>query len=369
MGGGGAGPGNKAEGGTITTPGDGYTYHKFTASGGFYVPPDSPLVEDTVEVLVVAGGGAGSAHGGYGAGGGAGGVRIFPEFPAWPTGLDAGVNYGIKIGVGGTGRYYDETFIPFMYPKSPYYVNPTDTNNPNSSYLILETNGEPSYMFDPKGSDWRAFGSTGGGQGDAILAPPFPGPLWNDAKFFLRACGGGSGGGSLSPYSTSYNQPQPGHGAAGGNIWNYDPREGHRGGGSGGPGGGGGGGAGEPGWAGGYGSWAATSPRQPPSYWGSGYGGNGITAPGWSSFSPDGYFGGGGGAGAGTSYPANYGAGAGGYGGGGVGKGPGTPAASGSARLNSGGGGGGSATAPYPSHIDWTGGDGGPGIVIVRYPA
>ena len=65
-----------ATGGTVTTPGNGYTYHAFTSTG-----PSSFVVSDDgtggsgadVTVLIVGGGGSGSGGWG-GSGGGAGGV-------------------------------------------------------------------------------------------------------------------------------------------------------------------------------------------------------------------------------------------------------------------------------------------------------
>ena len=57
-----------ATGGSITTPGDGYKYHKFV-----YPNSDSFVKssgDGTVDILVVAGGGGGGSY--YGAGAGAG---------------------------------------------------------------------------------------------------------------------------------------------------------------------------------------------------------------------------------------------------------------------------------------------------------
>jgi hypothetical protein len=80
-----------ANGGIITTPGNGYTYHTFTSPGVFTI--SSPR---TVDVLLVAGGGGGGS-GFYGGGGGAGGLIYRPAFPI------ARGSYPVQIGAGGAG--------------------------------------------------------------------------------------------------------------------------------------------------------------------------------------------------------------------------------------------------------------------------
>ena len=81
-----------ATGGTITTDGD-YTVHKFTADGTFTTD-----TAQSVEYLVVAGGGGSgcqrAADGGSG-GGGAGGYRAATGFPVTAT------SYSITVGAGG----------------------------------------------------------------------------------------------------------------------------------------------------------------------------------------------------------------------------------------------------------------------------
>ena len=62
-----------ASGGTETTDGD-YKIHTFTSDGSFIVNSVTPI-NNKVDYLVIAGGGAGGAHGDSGAGGGAGGFR------------------------------------------------------------------------------------------------------------------------------------------------------------------------------------------------------------------------------------------------------------------------------------------------------
>ena len=89
---GGAGP-ISASGGNIdgATPGNGYVYHIFTASGAFTVNSGAGDVE-----YVVVGGGAG---GGYQAGGGGGsGGGVSGTMPVTPGPIT------VTIGSGGTGR-------------------------------------------------------------------------------------------------------------------------------------------------------------------------------------------------------------------------------------------------------------------------
>ena len=81
-----------ATGGTITTPGNGYTYHFFTAPGNFIVTGSG-----SVEYVVVAGCGAAGTINGRGAGGGgAGGFRT------GTTPVTVATTYPVTIGNGGS---------------------------------------------------------------------------------------------------------------------------------------------------------------------------------------------------------------------------------------------------------------------------
>lgn len=91
-----------ATGGTITTPGDGFTYHTFTGGGTFTVTSGS---QPAGVVLVVAGGGGGawaSGNSQFG-GGGAGGVVYTTSVPFSPTGGNGSGAYTVTIGGGGAG--------------------------------------------------------------------------------------------------------------------------------------------------------------------------------------------------------------------------------------------------------------------------
>ena len=297
-----------ATGGTVLTSGD-YKTHVFTSNGNFVVSnAGHPAGSNSVEYLVVAGGGSG-ASGDVGGGGGAGGVR--ENYPAPATGglaVNAGT-YPITIGGGGGG-------VPDGYRGNP---------GSNSVFATIT--------------------SAGGGGGGVNQAPPQNGKP--------GGCGGGAGWNPPSSGGTG-NQPpvSPPQGQPGGNNPPgttqpaYIP--------------GGGGGAAQAGRPGGYsGGYNPGDER--------GKGGNGKqiepaffgpTAPSYGNNSgPVGrYFGGGGGASSDNDSDAGGpgGSGGGGYGG----RGPGgLPPAAGSA--NTGGGSGGGAAQTTLS--------GGSGFVAIRY--
>lgn len=78
-------------GGTITTPGDGYTYHTFTSTSTLVVNQNI-----SCDILIVAGGGGtGWTH--QGGGGGAGGLLQASMYTIVPG------NYSVSIGAGGSG--------------------------------------------------------------------------------------------------------------------------------------------------------------------------------------------------------------------------------------------------------------------------
>ena len=347
-------------GNTVATPGNGYTYHAFTSSGGFTVPATSPLDGTNVEVLVVAGGGAGgTSYNANAGGGGGGGVRLFPAVP-----ITAGNTYGVKVGLGGTARTllndpawgfkaWNEGGGTTWYPTS------------TGSTLAFPRQGEPSYFdapyYNPGGGviPGSSYESTGGGRGGGDVYPP----AGSKPPEYFSTTSGGSGGGQSSPPSVGGTSIY-----ARGNIYAYTPVEGYPANTTNTPYQGGGGGAAEAGWRGGYGGWAQTSPRTPSTDWmPAGYGGNGIYMPGWYPIGngSSSYYGGGGGAGRGPStFP-----GLGGYGGGGSGGTTNLPLPSKHGEDGLGGGGGGSGSGPGGPSPYFMAGDGGSGVVIVRYPA
>ena len=305
----------QATGGTESTSGN-YKIHTFNSSSNFVVSDLGNQPVKKVDYLVVAGGGGGGF--GRAGGGGAGGAReskdsnINSPHTASPIAATTGITvtaqtYPITVGGGGAGR---ETTTGF------------GTKGSNSVFATIT--------------------SAGGGGGVGENNPMGPG------------ANGGSGGGGVRDGSC---------GTAGGtgNTPPVSPAQGTNGGASfpsGGAGGGGGGAS------------AAGSASTPSGTGGSGgTGGVGITT--HISGSPTVYAGGGGGGnadGAPNGNLPNPGPGGGGSGGSGVSPGtPGNPvfqATAGSA--NTGGGGGGGAHR-YTPNTNYRGGDGGSGIVIIRY--
>lgn len=297
-----------ATGGTVLTSGD-YKTHVFTSNGNFVVlNAGLPGGSNSVEYLVVAGGGSG-ASGDVGGGGGAGGVR--ENYPAPATGgLPVSAStYPITIGGGGSG-------VP----------NGQRGNNGSNSVFSSIT-------------------SAGGGGGGVNQAPPQNGKP--------GGCGGGAGWNPPSSGGSGNTPPvSPPQGQPGGNNPGGTQAPGYI------PGGGGGGSqAGRPGgYAGGYNSGdergkGGNGKQMEPAFFG-------PTAPSYgNNAGPVGrYFGGGGGASSDNDSDAGGpgGSGGGGYGG----RGPGGLAPSAGSANTGGGSGGGAAQVT---------GNGGSGFVAIRY--
>lgn len=310
-----------ATGGTILTCGN-YKTHVFTGPGTFTVScAGNSLGSNSVEYLVVAGGGGTTAS--WVGGSGAGGFR--QNYPSPTTaGLPVtATGYPITVGAGGSAG-----------------TGCVPGNSGNNSIFSTITSAGGG------GSGYSAPGVSGGsGGGGAIYAPP------------LGTAGAG-GAGNTPPVSPPQGNPG-GNGAftPDGNTYSAG---GGGGAGAAGSNGGTGGGPfpGRSGGAGGVGSPIATAVFGPtaPSY--------GTTGP-----APGRYFSGGGGAGGWntTVNGGGYIGALGGAGGGGAGANSpqaptptaGGPGTSGTANTGGGGGGGG-ATAPV-------GTSGGSGIVVIRY--
>ena len=294
-----------ATGGTVLTCGD-YKTHVFTSSGCFVVSSVGNSVgSNSVEYLVVAGGGAGGTR--HAGGGGAGGYRT--NYPSPTTaGLPvSATTYPITVGAGAPST-------------SPGNAGTGGTQGSNSIFSTITSSGGGGGSGSPSG-----VGTTGGSGGGGTYGSP-----------------GLGFAGNTPPVS-----PPQGNPGGNGNV-NYN-----------GAGGGGAGAAGSNGTpsggaAGGVGSYWPNSAFGPTS---SSYGSPGPVA-------NTRYFAGGGGGGSffgqGTPGPG----GAGGSGGGGTG-GAG-PVNSVAGTTNTGGGGGGGGTDDsVPS--SGNGGAGGSGIVIIRY--
>ena len=314
-----------ASGGNAVVTCGNFKTHIFTGPGTFTVCSiGNPSGSDSVDYLVVAGGGSGgsSAPAGSGSGtggGGAGGFRLANHYGlpgpttsplANPSSLPVSVQgYPITVGGGASAA--------------------SSGNNAGN-------NGNPSVF--------STITSTAGGGGAA--SPPSP----NAAK-----TGGSGGGGGYAVPGAAGNTPpvSPPQGNAGGNPSSTGPQFAASGG-----GGAGAAGSANPannvGGAGGVGSYIADSFIGP-------------TAPSYGSPGPVGstrFFAGGGGGGGGIDCGPPGTGGAGGSGGGGAGgnSGSGAPGSHGAAgTANTGGGGGGSAGTPSPAN------GGGSGIVMIRY--
>ena len=327
-----AGPGFSASGGNIAdgvTPGDGYAYHTFGASGALVISGSG-----TCDILVVAGGGGGGGR--AGGGGGAGGVVEVVNVP-----LTAG-SYAVSVGAAGAGA---------GQPGHPTYPD-NQNNSPQPG-----ANGTNSYFGAPGSSIggqpdyFLAKGGGGGGKGSSVTGNP-----------------GGSSGGS------GYGTDDPPAGTQPGtNPSPFATDYGYRGGrGVGNPtyNCGGGGGSGQVGYPGvpknGDGGDGQPFPRfEYPKCFPSPY------IPALSPKSPNSthYAGGGGGGG----HPPQGPHGVGGAGGGGNGGSPGGPFPTGNSSAGTqagvdylGAGGGGTSTDGSPPQ-NYFGKPGGKGVVIIRY--
>jgi hypothetical protein len=294
-----------ATGGTITCCGD-YKIHTFTGPGTFCVSSlSSDPAKNEISYIVVAGGGGGGTI--RGGGGGAGGFRESK------SGVDC---YSASPLEGATPITVTATSFPITVG-----AGGSGNTSPNNLPTTQATAGSPSIF--------STITSVGGGFGGNNT----PNPHINGTN---GGSGGGAGGQSSATGGTGNTPPtSPPQGNNGGN----DTRPGSP------PGEGGGGGGGAT--AVGVNSISANA----------GCGGAGATTS--ISASPIAYAGGGGG---GTSSPLGACAGAGGIGGGGAG-GDANSVNGTNGTTNTGGGAGGTGQTPSPN----TAGNGGSGIVIIRY--
>jgi hypothetical protein len=221
-----------ATGGTITCDGD-YKIHTFTGPGTFTVTnAGNPLGSDTVDYLVLAGGGAGGT--GLGGGGGAGGFReSVPSPAAWtasPLANPGGAlpvsaqGYPITVGGGGTG-----TTIGTAAP-----------NGNNSIFSTITSAGGGGGGTHP-GSAGENGGSGGGGAYSTSIGtgntPPTSPPQGNDGGAGLNGpthfAGGGGGGAGVAGTAGSAPTGGPGGNGVASSITGSPVTRGGGGGGSG----------------------------------------------------------------------------------------------------------------------------------------
>jgi len=292
-----------ASGGTITTQGD-FKFHTFTSPGTFTVSnAGNSKGSNTVQALVVAGGGSGTANGG--AGGGAGGLRNLACQPVTATG------FPVTVGAGATGG----PPVKSCGGSDSVYAGTTTITSAGGG-SGGEAGGQPEVKRN--GDDGGSGGGGGGNGGNATTGgtgntPPVSPPQ-------------GFPGGS--------NPPQPNFNA--------------------GTGGGGATGAGA----------APPAPGTPGSIGGTGGDGADVTPsfPAPLGGSPAGFYAGGGGGGGNDDGPGNSSQTPNAPGGGGRGGGGPGGVAGENGTANTGGGGGGQPTNGGPGS-----GNGGSGIVIIKY--
>jgi hypothetical protein len=303
-----------ATGGTITCCGD-YKIHTFTGPGTFTVSSISDCASNNVlDYLVAAGGGSGPTTGGgdgISGGGGAGGFRFFAS-PSTNPQSGPGAPRNAPAGITATA-----TSFPITVGAGGSIVGPVGSPGSNSIFsTITSTGGGRGGRGDPNGNG-QPGGSGGGGDnnssaGNGNTPPVSPAQGTNGGPASLQT--GGGGGGAMTAGTAGTGSPGSGVGGPGG----------------------------------------------------AGAGITGFGASNGECSSCVQYFAGGGGGGNGNgNFPSPGVAGTGGIGGGGNGI---TPAAgagpAGAGTANTGGGGGGASDYNPGGAF---GGNGGSGIVIIRY--
>jgi len=325
---------------------DGYRIHVFTTSGTFVVPGTNI----SADVLAVGGGGGGGQDNAGGAG--AGGLIFKPGHTFEGRGASTGRDgaYTIVIGSGGTGSTYQNSDAPD--PGGDTYIRPLTWRSQSSTYgSTAITRGTFTDIFRAKGG---GPGNNGGSAGASTISGGSGGG--QDAE--IRT---GQSGGTATQPTQSGDSGTYGYGNNGGTSFDQA--------------GGGGGGAGEAGESAGSGSTLGL-------YYG-GYGGDGLSGVSGYDFAEifgtkygevvgeDVYFaGGGGGANRNTSSSGSF-TSANGYalgGKGGGGSAGGTPETNENGLPGTGGGGAGATWVTVPKYYNnLDGGNGGSGIVMIRY--
>ena len=208
-----------ATGGTITTSGD-FKIHTFTGPGSFCVScAGNPVGSETVDYMVIAGGG-GSGSRWHGGGGGAGGYRESSGaasgcYSASPLGSGVSAlpvsvqGYPITVGGGGTG--------------GPFPGNNPGTNGSNSVFSTITSAGGGTGLGYAKPVGCGGPGGSGGGGGASSSVPTGAGgsgntpPVsppqgtngGNGAAPTPNGAGGGGGG------ATDAGTPTPGNTTSG----------------------------------------------------------------------------------------------------------------------------------------------------------
>ena len=211
-----------ATGGTITTSGD-FKIHTFTGPGTFCVSQISTVAaENTVSYAVIAGGGAGGSGGNGGGGGGAGGFREnkspVDTYTASPLEGAADISItatGFPITVGGGGTGVTGSCTP-------------GANGSNSVFSSITSAGGGGGGGPPAAAPGDPGGSGGGGGGNTACrtggsgnTPPVSPPQGNNGgqssgQPGLNGKGGGGGGAGAAATQTPVgNNNSAGNGAVG----------------------------------------------------------------------------------------------------------------------------------------------------------
>jgi hypothetical protein len=248
-----------ATGGTILTPGNGYTYHVFTSPGNFVVSG-----EGNIEILAVAGaGGGGSARNRGGGGGGAGGIAHYTSYfvnaNTYAVTIGAGGGSGAKgsdtifgglitakgggnggnadfpgVAAGGPGGSGGGPGGTALQPSQPLVAGQSGTNYGNAAAPVV-----PGFLTGAGGGGAGGTSDTGGVPGGALqggesqpfptfaaplIAPAIPGPNVPIIGPSGLYGAGGNGGGATTPTpggggaggSNSAGSPGTGYGSGGG---------------------------------------------------------------------------------------------------------------------------------------------------------
>ena len=213
-----------ATGGVISDytspPGAVYRAHVFTSSGTFTVSSLGAF-GDTVEYLVVGGGGGTGTRWHAGAGG-AGGLLVSPGFPGIPTSQNQGTTitvpatvpapYSVIVGAGGAGAA----------GSGGDNSNPPSGGNPSSFGPVSVNGGGYGGTYStPGGSGGSGGGGGGGPQSPNAPATNFPGPTqqgfpggYGDGDSGAGIGGGGGGAGGAGQNYVPPNS-QASHGGLG----------------------------------------------------------------------------------------------------------------------------------------------------------
>jgi len=172
----------------------------FTSSGTFSVPVG---VSNITEVLVVAGGAsgattttAGSAQGGGGGGGGAGGLIFMPDYPVTPGGT-------ITVTVGSGGVHPNGAQTSGISGQDSAFGSPGDPGFSPTSSVLTAKGGGGGGRGNINGGQPGQSGGSGGGGGNGCVAgsatqPTQPG---NSGAYGFGNPGGRGGPGQTNPFN------------------------------------------------------------------------------------------------------------------------------------------------------------------------